>query len=206
MSFVDIPVSHGRLEGLWWKVEAPRAAAIACHPHPVHGGTMHNHVTYRLAQAWRDAQVSVLRFNFRGVGRSTGKYDEGRGELDDAAAAFEWVSQQQTGLPLYASGFSFGSRTALALALKEPRIKKLIAVGVAVDMFDVEFVTQLQIPIAFIHSEKDELSSLASLQKLLERVKAPHTLFVVPGADHLCNGKLDEFSAAAKQAVQWVLE
>src|SRR4051812_45958199 len=123
MSFVDIPVSHGRLEGLWWSVENAKAGAIACHPHPVHGGTMHNHVTYRLAQAWRDGGVSCLRFNFRGVGRSTGAYDEGRGEIDDAQAAFSWVAEQAPNVPLYASGFSFGSRTALALALKEPRIE-----------------------------------------------------------------------------------
>jgi alpha/beta superfamily hydrolase len=205
MSFVDIPVSHGRLEGLWWAAENPRAGSIACHPHPVHGGTMHNHVTYRLAQAWRDASVSCVRFNFRGVGRSSGAYDEGRGEIDDAQAAFSWMAERTPNVPLYASGFSFGSRTALALALREPRIQKLIAVGVAVDMFDVEFVTQIEKPIAFIHSEKDELSSLASLKKLIERVKAPHTLFVVPDADHLCTGKLEEFSACAKQAVAWVM-
>jgi alpha/beta superfamily hydrolase len=204
MSFVDIPISHGRLEGLWWAVDAPRGGAIACHPHPLYGGTMHNHVTYRLAQAWRDAGVSCLRFNFRGVGRSTGTHDEGRGEVDDARAAFDWVAERTKGAPLYASGFSFGSRTALALALREPRIEKLIAVGVAVDLFDMEFITQLNKPIAFIHSEKDELSSLSSLEKLLQRVKAPHTLFVVPAADHLCTGQLEAFSDCARKAVAWV--
>src|SRR5882672_7941288 len=118
MSFVDIPVPHGRLEALWWDVEKPRAAAIVCHPHPLHGGTMHNHVTYRLAQAWRDAGVACVRFNFRGVGRSSGKHDEGRGEVDDAKAALDWLAEQTPGVPLYASGFSFGSRAALALAVR----------------------------------------------------------------------------------------
>src|SRR5258706_104046 len=98
-------------------VQAARAAAVVCHPHPLHGGTMHNHVTYRLAQAWRDAGVACVRFNFRGVGRSTGAHDEGRGEVDDAAAALDWLAQQTPGVPLYASGFSFGSRAALALGL-----------------------------------------------------------------------------------------
>src|SRR5207302_6871174 len=97
MSFVDIPVSHGRLEALWWKAEQPRAAAVVCHPHPLHGGTMHNHVTYRLAQTFRDGGISCVRFNFRGVGRSTGEHDEGVGEIDDARAALDWVAAQAPG-------------------------------------------------------------------------------------------------------------
>jgi alpha/beta superfamily hydrolase len=205
MSFVDIPVSHGRLEALWWDVEKPRAAAIVCHPHPQHGGTMHNHVTYRLAQAWRDAQVASVRFNFRGVGRSTGSYDEGKGEIDDAKAALDFIASKSPEAPLFASGFSFGSRTALALALREPRIQKVLAVGVAVDLFDVEFVTQLEKPVAFIHADNDEYGKLENLRALLARMKAPHTLFVVPSSDHLCTGRLDAFSDAAKQAVAWML-
>ncbi len=114
MSFIEIPAPHGRLEALFWAAEKPRAGAIVCHPHPLAGGTMHNHVTYRLAQAWRDAQVSCVRFNFRGVGRSTGSHDEGRGEVDDAQAALDFVEKSVPGLPLYASGFSFGSRAAPA--------------------------------------------------------------------------------------------
>jgi alpha/beta superfamily hydrolase len=205
MSFVDIPVSHGHLEGLWWAVENPRAGTIVCHPHPLHGGTMHNHVTYRLAQAFRDAQVSCVRFNFRGVGRSTGTHDEGRGEVDDAAAALDFIAAQSPNVPLYASGFSFGSRAALALGLRDARVQKLVAVGLAVDLFDVEFVTKLTKPIAFIHSENDEYGKLETLRALLARAKAPHTLFVVPNADHLCTGRLDAFSEAAKEAVAWIL-
>src|SRR5262249_39375188 len=163
-------------------------------------------VTYRLAQAWRDASVSCVRFNFRGVGRSTGTHDDGRGEVDDARAALDYVADQTPDLPLYASGFSFGSRPCPALGLPAPRLEKLIAVGLAVDLFDVEFVTQLEKPIAFIHSENDEYGKLENLRALLERVRAPHALFVVPGADHLCNGKLDAFTDAAKQAVGWILK
>ncbi len=204
MSFVDIPVAHGRLEGLYWAVEKPVAAAIVCHPHPLHGGTMHNHVTYRLAQAWRDAQVSCVRFNFRGVGRSTGTHDEGRGEVDDAAAALEWLSSQARGVPLYASGFSFGSRTALKLTMREVRVEKVLAVGVAVDLFDMKFITGLTKPAAFIHADQDEYGKLENMKSLLEQVKAKHELFVVKGSDHLCNGRLDEFSEQAKAAVSWL--
>jgi alpha/beta superfamily hydrolase len=184
----------------------PRLAAVVCHPHPLHGGTMHNHVTYRLAQAWRDAQVACVRFNFRGVGRSTGKHDEGRGEVDDAGAALDFIAAQTPDVPLYASGFSFGSRTALKLGLSEPRVQKLLAVGVAVDLFDMKFITELEQPIAFVHAEHDEYGKLENLKALLRQLKAKHELFVVPGSDHLANGRLDAFSEAAKAAVAWLLK
>ena len=205
MSFVDILVSHGRLEALWWKVESPRAAAIVCHPHPLHGGTMHNHVTYRLAQTFRDNGVSCVRFNFRGVGRTTGTHDGGVGEIDDARVALDWVAAQEPGVPLWLGGFSFGCRTALQLAVRDPRVEKVLAVGLAVDIFDLTFVTGLRQPTAFVHSARDEYGKLENLRALLTRVPAKHELFVVPDADHLCNGRLDEFSGAAKQAFDWLV-
>lgn len=204
MSFVDVPVPHGRLEALWWKVEGSKTAAVVCHPHPMHGGTMHNHVTYRLAQTFRDHGVSVLRFNFRGVGRSTGNHDNGVGEIDDARAALDWVAAQEPGKPLWIGGFSFGCRTAIQLALKEPRILKVLAVGLAVDVFDLSFVAGLQQPTAFVHADRDEYGKLENIEKLIAQVRAPHRLFVVPDSDHLCTGKLDEFSVAAKAAFEWL--
>ena len=204
MSFIDIPVDHGRLEALWWKVENPRAAAVVCHPHPLHGGTMHNHVTYRLAQTFRDNGVSCVRFNFRGVGRSTGTHDQGAGEIDDARAALDWLAKEEPLVPLWLGGFSFGARTSLQLALREQRVEKILAVGLAVDIFDLNFITGLRQPTAFVHADQDEYGKLENIRSLLTRVPATHELFVVPGADHLCNGKLEEFSKAAKQAFDWL--
>ena len=204
MSFIDIPVSHGRLEALWWKAEKPIAAAVVCHPHPLHGGTMHNHVTYRLAQTFRDNGVSCLRFNFRGVGRTTGTHDEGVGEMEDARIALDWVAKEEPGVPLWLGGFSFGARTALQLALKDQRVEKVLAVGLAVDVFDLTFLTRLEQTTAFIHSDTDEYGKLDSIRALLTRVPAKHALFVVPNADHLCNGRLEAFSEAAKQAFDWL--
>jgi uncharacterized protein len=206
MSFVEIPVSHGHLEALHWKVEAPRGAAVVCHPHPLHGGTLHNHVTYRIAQAWRDAQVSAVRFNFRGVGRSTGKHDDGAGEVEDARAALDWVAQQNPGVPLYGSGFSFGCRTILQLALGEPRLERVLAVGLAVDLFDVEFVVNVKQKVAFVHGDRDEYGALANLESLMARMQNERKLFVVPDCDHLATGRLDAFSAAAKEATAWLLD
>ncbi len=205
MSFVDIPAPHGRLEGLLWTVDCPRAAAVVCHPHPQHGGTMHNHVTYRIAQAFRDAGVSALRFNFRGVGSSTGSYDEGRGELEDAKAALDFIAQQLPGEPITSAGFSFGSRIALKLAA-DARVRKVLAVGLAVDLFDFDFIKSLEKPKAFIQADRDEYGSLAKVKALLAEVRPPKKLFVVPECDHLATGRLEAFSEVARKAVSWLLE
>ncbi len=205
MSFVDLSAPHGLLEALFWRVESPRAAAVVCHPHPLGGGTMHNNVTYRLAQAFRDAGVSALRFNFRGVGRSTGQYDEGRGEVDDAQAALDWLEGQHPGVPLYAAGFSFGSRVALKLAARDGRVAKVMAVGMAVSMFDFDFVTALDKPKAFVHAEHDEYGTLEDVRRLVERCSEPKRLFVVPDSTHLATGRLEAFSSVAAQAVEWLL-
>ncbi|HVE84825.1 MAG TPA: alpha/beta fold hydrolase [Myxococcales bacterium] len=205
MSFLDIPVSHGRLEALLWTVEGARAAAVVCHPHPLHGGTMHNHVTYRLADAFRKAGVCALRFNFRGVGRSSGQYDEGRGEVDDARAALDFLQQQQPGVPLLLAGFSFGSRVALQLALEDVRVERVLAAGVALRAFSFGLVQELKKPKAFIQGDRDEYAALEDVQKLVERAPPPRKLFVVPDCDHLATGRLDAFEQASAEAVAWLL-
>jgi uncharacterized protein len=206
MSFVDIPVSHGRLEALFWKVEGARSAAVVCHPHPLHGGTLHNHVTYRTADALRKAGVSALRFNFRGVGRSTGSYDDGRGEVDDARAALDWLQHQQPGVPLLVAGFSFGSRVALQLSAEDPRVERVLLVGAALRLFSFGVARDLHKPKAFIHADHDEYAPLEDVRRLVEETPPPHQLFVVTDSDHLCTGRLDAFEQEAAQAVTWLLD
>src|SRR5216684_1364509 len=201
MSFIDVPVAHGRLEAIFWKAETPQGAVVVCHPHPAQGGTMHNHVTYRIAKAFRDRSISTLRFNFRGVGRSTGVYDEGRGELEDAKAAFAFLSEHFRGLPLYAAGFSFGCRVALQLASQEPAVKAVLAVGLAVRLFDFEFAKRVRQPKAVIQSERDEYGSLDEVNALVAQMSPPKKLFIVAGADHLCTGQLKSFERVAAEAV-----
>jgi alpha/beta superfamily hydrolase len=161
-------------------------------------------VTYRLAQTFRDGGLSCARFNFRGVGRSSGAHDEGVGEIEDARTVLDWVAEQEPQLPLWLGGFSFGARTALQLALRDRRVEKVLAVGLAVDIFDLSFLTGLKQTTAFIHSDRDEYGGLENVRALLSRIPAKHQLFVVPQADHLCNGRLDAFSAVAKEAFDWL--
>src|SRR5262245_45790678 len=125
---IDGPV--GALEALVEEPEdrEPREACLVCHPHPLYGGTMHNKVVYRIARALRTSGSVVLRFNFRGVGKSQGVHDRGPGELEDARVALEWLRARYPGLPYAVAGFSFGARIAARLACQTAS-SRLIAVG-----------------------------------------------------------------------------
>src|SRR5688572_29397550 len=121
----------GRLEALLEEPDegAPRFAALVCHPHPQHGGTMHNKVVYRLARGLRKAGGVVLRFNYRGVNLSEGAYDHGKGETEDARTCLEWLRARYPQLSAMIAGFSFGSRIALRIGRQRPDLKKIIAAG-----------------------------------------------------------------------------
>src|SRR5829696_3251681 len=107
-----IPAPHGRLEAIWKEPRgaSPRGAALVLHPHPLHGGTMHNKVVFRAARALNDAGLVALRINFRGVGQTTGTHDYARGEVADALLALDYLTQHYSDLPLVLAGFSFGAR------------------------------------------------------------------------------------------------
>ena len=111
-----------------------RGAAIVCHPHPLHGGTMHTKAVYRAAQGLNDAGLVSLRFNFRGVGLSTGSHDEGIGERDDLRAAIDWIEMEFPHLPLVVGGFSFGSMVGLSVGAEDDRVIGLLGLGLPVNL------------------------------------------------------------------------
>ena len=131
--FLDGPT--GRLEALLEEPAleehdgAPREAALVCHPHPQHGGTMHTKAVHRIARGLRSAGAVVLRFNYRGVNLSEGEYAHGEGELDDARAALDYLRGRYPSLPFTLAGFSFGSRIALRLGCGGVGARRVIAVG-----------------------------------------------------------------------------
>src|SRR5580698_353088 len=127
--FVDGPA--GRLEALLEEPEdqEPSHAVLVCHPHPQHGGTMHNKVVYRIARGLRRSGAVVLRFNYRGVNLSEGQYDHGIGEAEDARTALEYLRGRYPDLPFTLAGFSFGSRIALQLGCELSGVARVIAVG-----------------------------------------------------------------------------
>jgi len=202
----DLPVSHGRLEALLKEPKAPRRAAVVCHPHPQAGGTMNNNVVYRVAKALEERGTAVLRFNFRGVGRSTGSYGEGVAECEDAQAALDFMAARHPGLPLWIAGFSFGSRVGLLTGIRDPRVSRLLGVGLAVRMFDLSFLEGPRggKPLAVIQGANDEYGGREDIEGLVARLDEPKRLTIVEGATHLFPGKLDELERAAGEAIDWL--
>lgn len=204
--FVDFPGPVGRLEGIVGTPETPRFVAIVCHPHPLFGGTMHNHATFRLARALGARGGVTLRFHFRGVGRSEGVHDQGRGEIDDAAAALAYLLERAPGLPAWATGFSFGARAALGLAARTPpEIRAALVIGVAVRKFDHGFARSLAIPVAAVQADADEFGSPPEVEAVLGARPGPFHLGVVPGTGHLFTDDLDRLESEVVAATDWLL-
>src|SRR5450432_2880916 len=182
---LDIPVAHGQLEAILKEPAAPVAAVVVCHPHPLGGGTMNNNVVYRAAKALGEAGLAVLRFNFRGVGASTGRHDGGAGEEEDTLAALDLLAARHPELPLWVAGFSFGARVGLTVGVREPRVKKLLGIGLALRMFDYTFLNACDKPKAIIQAANDEYGGRAEIESAFGAMSAPKRLWVVDDATHL---------------------
>jgi alpha/beta superfamily hydrolase len=211
MGSIDIAGPAGRLEALLEEVPAPRFAALVCHPHPRYGGTMHNHATYRLARAVRAAGGASLRLNFRGVGRSAGAYDHGRGEVEDAAAALALLAERWPALPRLACGFSFGAHAAVAAGLRDPGVAGLLLAGLVVVKRDdvprdLAALRATPRPVAVVQAEQDEFGAPQAVRDALAGSAGERLLLPVAGASHLFDGRLDELQAAAEGAVRWLLQ
>jgi alpha/beta superfamily hydrolase len=193
--FLNGPI--GRLEALIEEPEDqdPIEAVLVCHPHPQHGGTMHNKVVYRIARGLRRTGAVVLRFNYRGVNLSEGKYDHGNGEREDARVALDVLRARYPGLPFSLAGFSFGSRIILKLGCEISGASRLIAVGFPSALPDHGSLGDCAKPRTFIQSTNDEFSPVASMEAYVARLREPRKLIWVKARDHFFNGGLDEFEA-----------
>jgi len=186
---LEIPTHHGLLEALLrlpdsGEVALFAMAAVVCHPHPLGGGTMHNKVVFRVAQALGDLGIPVLRFNFRGVGRSTGRYDDGRGESDDVRAALSFLAQRFPSSALCLAGFSFGSWVGLPVGCADPRVSQLIGVGVPVATLEMEILGECRKHKLIVQGEQDQYGGPPKLVPWFEQLSEPKQLVMVPGADH----------------------
>jgi alpha/beta superfamily hydrolase len=163
---------------------ALRGAAVLCHPHPAYGGTMDNRVVYRAAKAAMDAGFAALRFNFRGVGASTGEYSEGVGERDDVAAAIDWLENRYPHLPLALAGYSFGAWVGLQVGCADPRIKALVGLGAPLNLYDLDYLIENPRPALYIVGTRDEFCSLEKLERLALRLPRTSEVRRIEGADH----------------------
>jgi len=198
--FIDGPA--GRLEALLEEPEDrdPNHAVVICHPHPQHGGTMHNKVVYRMARGLRRAGAVVLRFNYRGVNLSQGKYDHGIGEIEDARAALALLRSRYPELPFSLAGFSFGSRIVLKLGCETPEVTEVIAVGFPANLSDGQSLGQCPVPRIFIVSTHDQFSAVPSMESYFAALPEPKQLIWVNASDHFFSGALDELEDVVYRA------
>ena len=195
----------GRLEAILMLPEAPpSAAAVVCHAHPLHGGMMHFKVVFRAAKALQSAGLAVLRFNFRGVGRSEGVHDHGTGEQEDARAALVEMQGRFPGLPLVLGGFSFGSAVALRVAARDARVRAVFALGYPLLCHSedsggqvprnppgsqTQHLAEVRQPRLFVQGENDEFGPGETLRALVLELPPPREIVVIPGADHFFDGQ-----------------
>jgi len=193
----EIAGPSGPLEVL---IEKPhgdvRAAVVFAHPLPTQGGTMHTKVVFQGAKALARIGCAVLRFNFRGVGRSAGTWDEGRGECDDFRAAVDFLAAAYPGVELWAAGFSFGSYIALTTGAEDDRICALIGIAPPVDRYDFAAVRRSPKPKFIIHGEEDELIPLRAVREFYAQLHDPKELVEIDRATHLFDGQAGEVGDA----------
>jgi uncharacterized protein len=189
-----IPGPAGRLEALleWDTTRAPRLTALVCHPHPQFGGTLHNKVVFRAAKAALREGLAVLRFNFRGVGKSEGAFDEGAGERDDVRAALDLLAARFPGSPVCLMGFSFGAWVGLAVGADDPCVRVLIGLGLPVASADLGFLRRVSKPKLIIQGTEDVYGPRRQVEDLFRLLPEPKRIHWVEGADHFFAGRLDE--------------
>lgn len=188
----------GRLEGRYYHSKTPNAPlALVLHPNPERGGTMNNKISYLMFQAMVARGFSVLRFNFRGVGRSQGVFDRGEGELSDAASALDWMQEINKNAPyVWVAGFSFGAWIGMQLLMRRPEIAGFISVAPPADEQDFSFLAPCPSNGLIIQGSRDDVVSQDAVSELVEKlhlqkgIKIDHRL--VQGANHFFHEKTDE--------------
>jgi len=190
----------GRIEGRYHPARQKNAPiGIVLHPHPQFGGTMNHQIIYQLYYAFVHRNFSVLRFNFRGVGRSEGEHDRGRGEQDDVRAAVAEVERRFPGLPVVIGGFSFGSSMALHVACADPRIRAVFALGFPLSRVpDPSFVRTCTKPRLFVQGANDVFGPSDKIRDFVTPLPEPKSLTIVPDADHFFGGHLDELQETVR--------
>ena len=205
MPEVIFPGPEGRLEGRYHpQKDTDAPIAIVLHPHPQFGGTMNNKVVYNLHYAFYNMGFTVLRFNFRGVGRSQGEYDQGIGELSDAASALDYLqSMNSNSKHCWVAGFSFGAWIGMQLLMRRPEITGFISVAAPAGIYDFSFLAPCPSSGLFVHGTKDDVIAENEVQKLVNRLSNQRGITIdyqsVEGANHLFEENLEEMSAAVDQ-------
>jgi len=192
----------GRLEGRFQPAKRKNGPiAIVLHPHPQFGGTMNNQIVYQLFYMFAKRGFAVLRFNFRGVGRSQGEFDHGSGELSDAAAALDWVqSVHPDARSCWVAGFSFGAWIGMQLLMRRPEIEGFISIAPQPNLYDFTFLAPCPSSGLIIHGENDKVSPPKDVQTLVDKLKTQKGIKIeqqiVKGANHFFESNVDGLIAS----------
>lgn len=198
---------EGRIEARYSHNETKNAPiVVVLHPHPLYGGTMNNKITYNLYQAFVRSGFSALRFNFRGIGKSQGKFDDGIGELADAATALDWIQQQNMDASAcWIAGFSFGAWIAMQLLMRRPEINGFISVSPPANLYDFGFLSPCPTAGLITMGDRDEIVSEESVSKLAGKLatqKGANLEYkIIKGADHYYRNNLDELNAITEDYI-----
>ena len=198
----------GRIEGRYTQSSDRKApVALVLHPHPLYGGTMNNKVVYSIYKTFVDNGFTTLRINFRGVGNSQGKFDNGIGELTDAATALDWLQVQNPfSMSYWVAGFSFGSWIAMQLIMRRPEIQNFVAVSPPANKYDFSFLSPCPIPGFVIQGDMDSVVPEASVLELVDRLSKQKQSRVqyktVYGGDHFFRSRLVELEQTITEYLQ----
>jgi len=208
MPEVIIPGPEGRIEGRYHHNEDRNApVALVLHPHPKHGGTMNNKVTYNLYKQFAVSGFSVLRFNFRGVGRSEGVFDNGIGELTDAATCLDWLQKiNPDASTFWVGGFSFGSWISLQLLMRRPELEGFVAISPPANLYDFNFLSPCPRSGLIVQGDEDSIVDEPSVRKLAEKLNSTRDIEVdyriIRGGDHFFRGQLEELDDNLRQYIK----
>jgi hypothetical protein len=169
----------------------PTRFSVVCHPHPLFGGTLDNKVVYTLARAFVELGVPAIRFNFRGVGRSAGSYDEGRGETADVLAVVAYGRKRWPGAAWWLAGFSFGGAVAVRAAAQAPP-ERLVTVAPGITRVSMKGVGSPACPWLIVQGDADEVIDPAAVQEWASRQSTAPAMHLLPGAGHFFHGRLHE--------------
>jgi hypothetical protein len=208
MPEVIFPGPDGRLEGRYHPQKNKDAPiAIILHPHPLYGGTMNNKVVYNLHYAFHRIGFTCLRFNFRGVGRSQGEYDQGIGELSDAAAALDYLqSLNGNAKNCWVAGFSFGAWIGMQLLMRRPEIAGFVAVAPPANQYDFSFLAPCPSSGLIISGSADRVVPASDVTGLAEKLKQQKGITIthttIEGAGHFFDPGMEEMVATVEQYVR----
>lgn len=172
MTDVIIPGSMGRIEARYQVQNSPDApVALILHPHPLYGGTMNNKVTYMLYHTFFRKGFHVCRFNFRGIGKSSGTFDNGEGELSDAATVLDWLRARHPNAAHYwVAGFSFGAWITMQLLMRRPEIEGFVCVAPPTNKYDFNFLAPCPVSGQILQGTADEIVDPSTVEGLVNKL------------------------------------